>query len=69
MKCQILQFRSILLLILLVPLSGQPKVSVDLGMGFYEPTMKGFDKILNSGTAVDAKGKAATIWGQIKSSY
>ena len=44
MKCQILQFRSILLLILLVPLCGQPKVSVDLGMGFYEPTMKGFDK-------------------------
>ena len=49
MKCQILQFRSILLLILLVPLSGQPKVSVDLGMGFYEPTMKGFDN--NDGVA------------------
>ena len=32
--------------------------------------MKGFDKILNDNdTAVDAGGKAATMWGQIKSSY
>jgi hypothetical protein len=32
--------------------------------------MKGFDKILNNNdTAVDAGGKAATMWGQIKSSY
>ena len=44
MKCQILQFRTIFLFILLVPLYGQPKISVDLGMGLYEPKMKGFDK-------------------------
>ena len=43
MKCQILQFKSILALFLLVPLYSQPKISVDLGMGFYEPTMEGFD--------------------------
>ena len=24
-------------------LVGQPKISVDLGMGFYEPTLSGFD--------------------------
>ena len=24
--------------------SGQPKISVDLGMGFYEPTLSGFDE-------------------------
>ena len=43
MKSQILQFKSILLLLFIVSLSGQPKLSVDLGTGFYEPTMKGFD--------------------------
>ena len=43
MKSQILQFKSILLLLLIVFLNGQPKLSVDLGTGFYEPTMKGFD--------------------------
>ena len=43
MKSQILQFKSILLLLLIVSLNGQPKLSVDLGTGFYEPTMKGFD--------------------------
>ena len=43
MKSQILQFKSILLLLLIVNLNGQPKLSVDLGTGFYEPTMKGFD--------------------------
>ena len=42
MKSQILQFKYILLL-LFNRFSGQPKVSIDLGTGFYEPTMKGFD--------------------------
>ena len=43
MKSQILQFKSILLLLLIVSLNVQPKWSVDLGTGFYDPTMKGFD--------------------------
>lgn len=43
MKCQILQLKSILVFFLLIPLYGQPKISVDLGLGFYEPTMEGFD--------------------------
>ena len=44
MKCQIQQFKYIFALFLLIPIHGQPKISVDLGMGFYEPTMNGFDK-------------------------
>ena len=43
MKSQILQFKSISLLLFMVSLYSQPKISIDLGTGFYEPTMKGFD--------------------------
>jgi hypothetical protein len=43
MKSQILQFKSIPLLLFMVSLYSQPKISIDLGTGFYEPTMKGFD--------------------------
>ena len=43
MKCQILLCKCILLLITLFPLCGQPKISLDIGIGFYEPTMTGFD--------------------------
>ena len=43
MKSQILQFKSIPLLLFMVSLYSQPKISIDLGAGFYEPTMKGFD--------------------------
>lgn len=43
MKSQILQFKSIPLLFFMVSLYSQPKISIDLGTGFYEPTMKGFD--------------------------
>ena len=43
MKGQILQFKSIPLLLFMVSLYSQPKISIDLGTGFYEPTMKGFD--------------------------
>ena len=43
MKSQILHFKYILLPLLIVSLYSQPKLSVDLGTGFYEPTMKGFD--------------------------
>ena len=43
MKCQILLCNFILLLITLIPLYGQPKISLDFGIGFYEPIMKGFD--------------------------
>ena len=43
MKSQILHFKYILLPLLIVSLYSQPKLSIDLGTGFYEPTMKGFD--------------------------
>ena len=43
MKSQILQFKSIPLLLFMVSLYSQPKISIDFGTGFYEPTMKGFD--------------------------
>ena len=43
MKSQILQFKSIPVLLFMVSLYSQPKISIDLGTGFYEPTMKGFD--------------------------
>ena len=43
MKSQILQFKSIPLLLFMVSLYSQPKFSIDFGTGFYEPTMKGFD--------------------------
>lgn len=43
MKSQILQFKYILLPLFIVSLHSQPKISVDLGTGFYEPTMNGFD--------------------------
>tara|TARA_B100001758_G_C18400342_1_gene608605 strand:+ start:1350 stop:2090 length:741 start_codon:yes stop_codon:yes gene_type:complete len=43
MKCQILQCKTILAIILVIPLCGQPKLSVGVGLGFYEPTMTGFD--------------------------
>ena len=43
MKSQILHFKYILLPLLIVSLYSQPKLSVDFGTGFYEPTMKGFD--------------------------
>ena len=43
MKSQILQFKYILVPLFIVSLHSQPKISVDLGTGFYEPTMKGFD--------------------------
>jgi len=43
MKCQILHLKKIILIFLLIPLYSQPKISIDLGMGLYEPTMKGFD--------------------------
>ena len=43
MKSQILEFKSIPLLLFMVSLYSQPKISIDLGTGFYEPTMKGFD--------------------------
>ena len=43
MKSQILQFKSIPLLVFMVSLYSQSKISIDLGTGFYEPTMKGFD--------------------------
>ena len=43
MKSQILQFKYFLVPLFIVSLHSQPKISVDLGTGFYEPTMKGFD--------------------------
>lgn len=43
MKSQILQFKSIPLLLFVVSLYSQPKISIDFGTGFYEPTMEGFD--------------------------
>ena len=43
MKSQILHFKYFLFTFFIVILNGQPKLSIDLGSGFYEPTMKGFD--------------------------
>ena len=44
MKSQILVFIFSMLLFMSEFLIGQPKLSVDIGMGFYEPTLSGFDE-------------------------
>jgi len=43
MKCQIPLCKYGILCLAVAFLSGQPKLSIDFGLGFYEPTMAGFD--------------------------